>query len=568
MAPFNNEQIKAGGGGGGGVTSVSATLPLSSTGGTTPNISETQAGTGTDGWLSSTDWNTFNNKLTTAATTDSVTGNGTSGTPVKLVNDAASPGNSQYYGTDIGGTKGYHAIPPSPPSVINLSLAAAQTLNAGGTAVAGQWYNIDSGMVAPFLNFMLVGMDQGGGFIGLSLNGFGLLASGAAEAYGSFDATLSRITRTYDEDYGMDIIIDILTTKNAVTEYGVSYQGNSSRVINTDILNGGSAVINNSFVTGATINLQGHSNIIFEGCRIEPGATIVIENDNLTFTNMIFRNGGYDLFSNCTNSEFDANVTANSTITNSRIIAGHGVTVINGGSGNDNVDIYAGNWSGSNITIGGQSNVGFNYPLKISTLQKTLLLNDPAIFTPSTGVVVLDGTDFHIGEYILQGVARIQFNNETGTNSIGDQFQGAVSLATATIIDIVHVGATDGYIILDTIAGNGSPFNFTGETLNNLNTGGTVDFIQYVPVPIHEIQNGPTEDIHPLKFIPGQTLGSGGAQLEIYEFYSVDINTATTWQIACENNMNAVINASLNGSDYIILQVFNNTNSQIGGRIL
>lgn len=29
---------------------------------------------------------------------------------IKLVNDSASPGNSKYYGTDIGGTKGYHSL--------------------------------------------------------------------------------------------------------------------------------------------------------------------------------------------------------------------------------------------------------------------------------------------------------------------------------------------------------------------------------------------------------------------------------------------------------------------------
>ena len=50
------------GGGGGVVTSVTASLPLSSSGGTTPNITIAQANTTTNGYLSSTDWNTFNNK--------------------------------------------------------------------------------------------------------------------------------------------------------------------------------------------------------------------------------------------------------------------------------------------------------------------------------------------------------------------------------------------------------------------------------------------------------------------------------------------------------------------------
>lgn len=46
----------------GSVTSVSTSAPLSSSGGATPTITISQATTTTDGYLSSTDWNTFNNK--------------------------------------------------------------------------------------------------------------------------------------------------------------------------------------------------------------------------------------------------------------------------------------------------------------------------------------------------------------------------------------------------------------------------------------------------------------------------------------------------------------------------
>lgn len=45
------------------VTSVSGTSPISSTGGTTPAISIPQATTSVSGYLTSTDWTTFNNKL-------------------------------------------------------------------------------------------------------------------------------------------------------------------------------------------------------------------------------------------------------------------------------------------------------------------------------------------------------------------------------------------------------------------------------------------------------------------------------------------------------------------------
>ena len=46
-----------------GVTSVSGTSPIASSGGTTPAISISQATASTNGYLSSTDWNTFNSKL-------------------------------------------------------------------------------------------------------------------------------------------------------------------------------------------------------------------------------------------------------------------------------------------------------------------------------------------------------------------------------------------------------------------------------------------------------------------------------------------------------------------------
>ena len=62
------------GSGGGGVSSVTGTLPISSSGGTTPDISISQANTTTDGFLASADWNTFNDKQ--PALTLTTTGSG------------------------------------------------------------------------------------------------------------------------------------------------------------------------------------------------------------------------------------------------------------------------------------------------------------------------------------------------------------------------------------------------------------------------------------------------------------------------------------------------------------
>lgn len=70
-----------------GVTSVGATAPIQSSGGATPTISITQAGAASNGYLSSTDWNTFNNKTSNTGTVTSVamtvpTGLTISGSPI------------------------------------------------------------------------------------------------------------------------------------------------------------------------------------------------------------------------------------------------------------------------------------------------------------------------------------------------------------------------------------------------------------------------------------------------------------------------------------------------------
>jgi hypothetical protein len=62
-------------GGGGTVTDVTATAPLLSSGGVTPDISIPQATAMADGYLSSTDWTTFNNKGSGTVTSVSGTAN-------------------------------------------------------------------------------------------------------------------------------------------------------------------------------------------------------------------------------------------------------------------------------------------------------------------------------------------------------------------------------------------------------------------------------------------------------------------------------------------------------------
>ena len=84
----------------GTVTSVTGTAPIASSGGATPAISISQATTSTNGYLSSTDWNTFNGKqpagtyVTSVSATSPVTSSG--GTTPTIAMPAATTSVSGY----------------------------------------------------------------------------------------------------------------------------------------------------------------------------------------------------------------------------------------------------------------------------------------------------------------------------------------------------------------------------------------------------------------------------------------------------------------------------------------
>jgi hypothetical protein len=75
-----------------GVSSVTATSPLISSGGATPNINIATANSTTTGALTSTDWNTFNGKGTGNGTVTNIKGNGTVG-GLTLSGDVSTSGN-------------------------------------------------------------------------------------------------------------------------------------------------------------------------------------------------------------------------------------------------------------------------------------------------------------------------------------------------------------------------------------------------------------------------------------------------------------------------------------------
>lgn len=123
----------AGGGGGGTVTAVTATTPLASTGGSTPDISIQQASASQDGYLSSTDWNTFDGKqdaLSAGTGISIVTNTVTNTAPDQVVGLTA--------GTGIGITGTYPNFTiantaPSSGGTVTAVTASSPLSSSGGT---------------------------------------------------------------------------------------------------------------------------------------------------------------------------------------------------------------------------------------------------------------------------------------------------------------------------------------------------------------------------------------------------------------------------------------------------
>jgi hypothetical protein len=99
------------------VSSIGVTAPITSTGGLTPTIGITQSGTASNGYLSSTDWNTFNNKQP-------------AGTYVTAVSVVSANG--------LAGTSSGGATP-----ALTLSTTITGLLKGNGTAISAATSGID-----------------------------------------------------------------------------------------------------------------------------------------------------------------------------------------------------------------------------------------------------------------------------------------------------------------------------------------------------------------------------------------------------------------------------------------
>lgn len=103
----------------GSVTSVGATLPLTSTGGATPIIAMPAAATAQDGYLTAANWNTFNNKLSTTLTAGNIfVGNASNvATSTALSGDILSVSDTGVVALKNTGTAGTYGSASAVPTI-------------------------------------------------------------------------------------------------------------------------------------------------------------------------------------------------------------------------------------------------------------------------------------------------------------------------------------------------------------------------------------------------------------------------------------------------------------------
>lgn len=131
---------------GGGVSSVSGTAPIASSGGATPAISIPKATSLADGYLSSTDWSTFNGKqaagsyLTTVTVDAPLTGSGTSGSHLSI--PAASSSTNGYLSSANWTTFNNKAASGANTDITSVALTTGtiSTAPSGSTDIANKSY--------------------------------------------------------------------------------------------------------------------------------------------------------------------------------------------------------------------------------------------------------------------------------------------------------------------------------------------------------------------------------------------------------------------------------------------
>ena len=254
---------------GGTVTSVTGTAPVVSSGGTTPAISMAAANTTTNGYLTSTDWNTFNSKQPAGTYVTSVTGSGvissSGGTTPAISISQATTSTSGYLSSTDWNTfngKGSGTVTSVGGTGTVNGLTLSGTVTSSGSLTLGGTLDLSS---PPAI----------GGTTPAAITGSNLMSSGGLWAKTTYTGT------TYTDG----IVVDYLTgngrisvgTNDNLTIYTGGVAGTAMLTVTPNSVETSGAFQVNSKTVGTNYSIPSGSSAISAGpITVSSGVTVTV----------------------------------------------------------------------------------------------------------------------------------------------------------------------------------------------------------------------------------------------------------------------------------------------------
>ena len=286
----------------GTVTAVTASSPLFSSGGATPNITIQQASGSQSGFLSSTDWTTFNGKQN--ALTNPVTGTGTSGQVAYFTGTSAISSESNLFWDATNDRLGIGTA--SPQQKIHAQGTGATTIIAERTgasaAIVGLYASQNPAIIwgtsSDFLRFAQIDDTALGGFI----ERWRITTTGVFQSNGAQTIQTSTGALTIQPTGGVNLAtssgnvgIGTATPNTKLEVVGNSFISdglavgvsrnfvNSGPILTISLTNGGSGYVDGTYVDVPVVN----------GASVYARFTIVVSGGIVTTATLIWGGSSY-----------------------------------------------------------------------------------------------------------------------------------------------------------------------------------------------------------------------------------------------------------------------------------